>query len=56
MMKNQLSENGKRRKYDEQFKQTAVKMVENGQTARSVAQSLGINEGLLHQLGLSHKN
>jgi transposase len=48
-MNSDLKEDGIRRKYDEQFKLNAVKMVENGQSARSVAQSLGINEGLLHK-------
>jgi transposase len=31
-----------RRKYDEEFKEGAVKMVEAGQSARSVAESLGV--------------
>ena len=38
------SENGAskpRRKYDEEFKRSALKMVENGQSVRSVAQGLG---------------
>ena len=38
-----------RRKYDDEFKQQALKMVENGQPVRSVAQALGIGENLLHK-------
>lgn len=38
-----------RRKYDDEFKLQAVRMVENGQSVRSVAQNLGISENLLHQ-------
>ena len=37
-----------RRKYDEEFKRQALKMIENGQSVRSTAQHLGISEGLLH--------
>lgn len=37
------------RKYDDQFKLNALKMVDNGQSVRSVAQSLGVNENLLHK-------
>ena len=37
------------RKYDEEFKQQAVAMIRQGQPVRSVAQSLGISESLLHQ-------
>ena len=48
-MRHDTSENGTRRKYDEQFKQNAVKMIENGQSARSVANTLGISESLLHK-------
>lgn len=37
------------RKYDDQFKLNALKMVDNGQSVRSVAQSLGVNENLIHK-------
>ena len=38
-----------RRKYDEDFKRSALKMIDNGQTVRSVAESLGVGENLLHK-------
>lgn len=38
-----------RRKYDEDFKSEVVKMVENGQSTQSVAQSLGIGENLIYR-------
>ena len=38
-----------RRKYDEEFKLQALKMIDNGQSVRSTAQHLGISEGLLHK-------
>lgn len=38
-----------RRKYDDDFKQNALKMIEHGQGVRSVAQSLGVGEDLLHK-------
>lgn len=38
-----------RRKYDDEFKLQALKMIENGQSVRSVAQNLGVSENLLHQ-------
>ncbi len=38
-----------RRKYDDEFKRQALRMIANGQAARSVAQSLGISENLLHK-------
>jgi transposase len=38
-----------RRKYDEEFKQQALTMVRNGQSARSVAQALGISENLVRR-------
>lgn len=40
---------GARRKYDEDFKRSAMKMIDNGQTVRSVAESLGVGENLLHK-------
>ena len=47
-----MSNNGtkeSRRKYDEGFKENALRMIENGQTVRSVAASLGVGENLLHK-------
>jgi transposase len=38
-----------RRKYDEDFKLQALKMIENGQSVGSVAQQLGVGENLLHK-------
>jgi transposase len=38
-----------RRKYDEEFKWNALKMIQNGQSVRSVAQALGVAEGQLHK-------
>jgi len=37
------------RKYDEEFKQQAVRRVFDGETAASVARELGINANLLHR-------
>lgn len=37
------------RKYDAQFKEEALKQVENGQGVSPVAQALGISEALLYQ-------
>ncbi len=37
------------RKYDPQFRQEAIKQVENGRSVSSVAQALGISEALLYQ-------
>ena len=36
------------RKYDPQFRQEAIKQVENGRSVSSVAQALGISEALLY--------
>lgn len=47
-MKEQPS-NANRRKFDEDFKQSALKMIEHGQSVRSVAQGLGVSENLLHK-------
>jgi transposase len=47
-----MSNNGTgktRRKYDEEFKRAALKMIDGGQTVRSVAESLGVGENLLHK-------
>lgn len=37
------------RKYDAQFKQEALKQIENGQSVPAVAQALGVSEALLYQ-------
>ena len=47
-MKEQPS-NPPRRKYDEEFKRHALQMIDHGQSVRSVAQSLGVGENLLHK-------
>ena len=38
-----------RRKYDEEFKRSALKMIASGQSVRSVAHALGVAEGVLHR-------
>lgn len=38
-----------RRKYDDEFKQNALRMIESGQAVRAVAQALGVGENLLHR-------
>ncbi len=38
-----------RRKYDDEFKHSALQMINHGQSVRSVAQNLGISENLLHK-------
>ena len=38
-----------RRKYDEEFKRNALKLIEQGQSVRSVSQALGVAEGQLHK-------
>jgi transposase len=48
-MKEQKTVTPNRRKYDEEFKRNALKMIENGQSVRSVAQALGVAEGQLHK-------
>jgi len=37
------------RKYDDEFRQQAVKKVFDGQTVSSVSRELGINESLIHK-------
>ncbi len=37
------------KKYDEEFKQNAVKKIFDGQSVASVARELGVGEGLLHK-------
>lgn len=48
VMKEQTAVTTNRRKYDEDFKRNALKMIEQGQSVRSVAQALGVAEGQLH--------
>jgi transposase-like protein len=36
------------KKYDDEFKQSAVKKILDGQSVASVARELGVGEGLLH--------
>ena len=36
-----------KRKYDDEFKRSALKMIDSGQRVRSVAESLGVGENLL---------
>ncbi len=38
-----------RRKYDDAFKQQALQMIRLGQSMPSIAQTLGISEGLLYK-------
>lgn len=40
---------GRRRKYDEEFKAGALKMIDNGEKVRSVAENLGITEQQLYK-------
>jgi transposase len=47
-MKDQKAVPAIRRKYDDEFKRNAVKMVDSGQSVRSVAAALGVSESLLH--------
>lgn len=37
-----------RRKYDDQFKHQALKMIDTGQSVRATALALGVSENLLH--------
>ena len=37
------------KKYDEEFKQNAVKKILDGQSVASVARELGVTEGVLHK-------
>ncbi len=48
-MKQQQQPTIQRRKYDEQFKREALRMIDSGQSARSVAQALGVAESQLHK-------
>ena len=48
-MKDQKAVTINRRNYDEDFKRSALNLIDNGQSVRSVAQALGVSEGLLHR-------
>ncbi len=48
-MKQQQQPINHRRKYDEQFKREALKLIDSGQSVRSVAQALGVGESQLHK-------
>jgi transposase-like protein len=48
-MKQQQQPTIHRRKYDEQFKREALRMIDTGQSVRSVAQALGVAESQLHK-------
>lgn len=37
------------KKYDEEFKRNALRKVLDGQSVRSVAEELGVNESLIHK-------
>ena len=37
------------KKYDDEFKQNAVQKVFDGQSVRSVAEELGVNESIIHK-------
>jgi len=37
------------KKYDDEFKRDALQKVFNGQSVRSVAEELGVNESLIHK-------
>ncbi len=37
------------KKYDDEFKRNALKKVFDGQSVRSVAEELGVNESLIHK-------
>ena len=37
------------KKYDDEFKQNALQKVFDGQSVRSVAEELGVNESLIHK-------
>lgn len=55
MMSNQQAAATSKRKYDAAFKNNALKMIDNGQPVRSVAQSLGVGENLLHKWKAARK-
>lgn len=40
---------GKRRKYDQHFKEEVLKMISNGRSVVEVSQSLGIGENLIYR-------
>lgn len=46
---NKSQKEGSRRRYEAEFKTSALRMVENGQTVAEVARALGIRENQLHR-------
>lgn len=48
-MEKKTNNKQRHRKFDAQFKQDALKQVENGRSVTLVAQGLGISEALLYQ-------
>ena len=46
-MKDQKAVTPNRRKYDEDFKQSTMKIIDNGQSVRSVAKSAALTKGSL---------
>jgi transposase len=50
MKKSDHTINGRpRRKYDAEFKASAVQMLQNGQSVSEVSRALGVGESLLHK-------
>ena len=50
MKKTAITKPGKsRRKYDDAFRQQALQMIRLGQSVPSVAQALGVSEGILYK-------
>lgn len=47
--KNKAHNEGSRRRYDAEFKASALRMIENGQRVAEVAQALGVRENQLHR-------
>ena len=47
--KSKTQNEGSRRRYDAEFKTSALRMVENGQPVAEVARALGIRENQLHR-------
>ena len=47
--KTTLFDKPSRRKYDEEFKRSAVQMIAGGRSAADVARSLGVHEALLYK-------
>jgi len=47
--KDTVTKSLQRRRYDAEFKASAVKMLQNGQSVSEVSQALGVGESLLHK-------